>query len=172
MSAEIIVLRLVHVLGAIIWLGSGLFSAFFLVPALNRLGPSVAGPLMGALQQRRMLTVLPIVAALTILSGVRLLHIVSAGFEPDYFRSGTGQTFLWSGIAAIAAFLLGILVARPAMVRVGQLSATMATTPEAERAARTAEIERFRRRGAVVSTGATWLLIGAAAGMAIARYVG
>ena len=172
MSAEIIVLRIVHVLGGIIWLGSGLFSAFFLLPALTRLGPAAAGPVMGALQQRRMMTVLPVVATLTLLSGLRLLHIASAGFDGAYFASGMGQTFLWSGVAATLAFLLGIFVARPAMVRAGQLGAAMATTPEAERASRAAEIARLQRRGGMVSTAATWLLIGAAIGMAVARYMG
>ena len=72
MSTELVVLRLVHILGGIFWLGSGLFTTFFLIPALGRAGPAAAGPVMGALQQRRLFTVLPVVALLTILSGVRL----------------------------------------------------------------------------------------------------
>ena len=172
MSAELLVLRLVHILGGIVWLGSGVFTTFFLMPALGRMGPSAAGPLMGALQQRHMFTIFPVVAVLTILSGIRLLHIVSGGFAPSYFDSRMGQTFLWSGIAAIAAFLLGILVARPIGMRTGQLAATIAALPEEQRAARAREVERLRRRGAAVTLLAMVLLIGAAAGMAIARYLG
>jgi uncharacterized membrane protein len=172
MSSELIVLRIVHVLGGIFWVGSGLFTSFFLVPALGRLGPASAGPVMGALQQRRLFTVLPVVAVLTILSGARLLQIVSGGFSPVYFDSRPGQTFLWSGIAAVIAFLLSLLVARPAMVRMGQLSASMATMAEAERGAHSAEIGRLRRRSGLASTAATVLLISAAIGMAVARYLG
>src|SRR5688572_21882948 len=98
MSSEILVLRIVHVLGAIFWLGSGLFTTFFLVPALVRLGPAAAGPVMGALQQGRLFTVLPVVALLTIASGARLLQIVSGGFSSAYFATPTGQTFLWSAV--------------------------------------------------------------------------
>lgn len=171
MIAELLVLRLVHILGGIFWLGSGLFTTFFLVPALGRVGPA-AGQVMGALQQRRLFTVLPVVAILTILSGLRLFQVVSAGFAPAYVSSRMGQTFLWSGVAAIAAFLLSLIVARPAMLRAGQLGATMASAPDDQRAERAAEIARLGRRGAIASVAAMVLLIGAAAGMAVARYLG
>jgi|SRR5687767_3824057 len=172
MSSELIVLRIVHILGGIFWLGSGLFTALFLVPALGRLGPAGAGPVMGALQQRKLFTILPIVAVLTILSGVRLLQIASVGFSSQYFDSRTGQTFLWSGAAAVIAFLLSLLVSRPAAVRLGQLSASMAKLPESERAARSGEVERLRRRSTISGTLAMILLVGAAIGMAVARYLG
>ena len=168
---ELLVLRIVHVLGGIFWLGSGLFTSFFLIPALGSLGPKAAGPVMGALQQRRLFTVLPVVAILTIVSGVRLLHIASAGFAPAYFDSRTGQTLLWSGVAAVIAFLLSLVVSRPAAIRLGQLSASLATIPEAERAGRSSEIERLRRRSSIASTVAMVLLVAAAVGMAVARYV-
>jgi uncharacterized membrane protein len=172
MTAELIVLRIVHILGGVFWLGSGLFTALFLVPALGRLGPAGAGSVMGALQQRRLFTILPVVAVLTILSGVRLLQIASGGFSPAYFDSRTGQTFLWSGVAAVIAFLLSLLVSRPAALRLGQLSASMATMPESERAARALEVERLRRRSGLSGTLAMIMLVGAAIGMAVARYMG
>lgn len=172
MSTELLLLRLVHILGGIFWLGSGLFTTFFLIPALGRVGPAAAAPVMGALQQRRLFTVLPVVALLTILSGVRLFQIVSAGFQPTYISSRPGQTFLWSGIAAVIAFLLSLVVARPAAVRAGQLGAAIASLPEEKRAGQLAELERLRRRSALASIVAMVLLTGAAAGMAVARYLG
>ncbi|MBC7788880.1 MAG: hypothetical protein H7Z74_02945 [Anaerolineae bacterium] len=72
----------------------------------------------------------------------------------------------------MVAFLLSLVVARPAMVRVGQLSAAMASLPEEQRAGRLAEVERLRRRSGLASIVAMALLIGAAAGMAVARYLG
>src|SRR5688500_17721761 len=101
--AELIVLRLVHILGAILWLGSGLFTTFFLLPAMTKAGPAVAGPVMAGLQQRRLPTILPIVALLTMLSGIRLMMIVSAG-SPQWFASPMGRTFSISGALAIVSF--------------------------------------------------------------------
>ena len=172
MHAELIVLRVVHILGGIFWLGSGLFTTFFLIPSLGQVGPAVAGPVMGALQKRRLMTFLPVAAVLTMLSGARLLHIVSGGFAPSYLSTRTGQTLLWSGIAAIVAFLLSLIVARPAAVRAAQLGASMGSMPEDQRPARAAELERLRRRSGVASVVAMVLLIGTGIGMAIARYLG
>ena len=171
MTAELLVLRLVHVLGGIFWVGSGLFTTFFLLPALGKVGPA-AGPVMGALAQRRVYTVLPVVAVLTLLSGARLLWIVSAGFSSAWMESPTGQTFLWSGVAATVAFFVALLLARPSGMRAGQAAAALAAAPENERAARAAEVERLRRRAAITGMIAMVLLILSAVGMSVARYLG
>ncbi|HYU52076.1 MAG TPA: hypothetical protein VEK37_03995, partial [Gemmatimonadaceae bacterium] len=72
MHAELLILRLIHILTAIMWVGSSIFTTFFLAPALAST-PAVLGQVMAGLQKRRIMTVMPIVATLTILSGVRLL---------------------------------------------------------------------------------------------------
>ena len=94
-----------------------------------------------------------------------------SGFAPAYFGTGTGRTLLWSGIAAILAFLLSLIVARPAMVRATALATSMATLSDAERGTRAAEVERLRRRGANATALAMLLLVAAASGMAVARYL-
>lgn len=170
MASEIIILRLIHVLGGIIWVGSGVFTAVFLAPALRTSG-TPPGPLFAALGQRRMFVVLPAVALLTILSGSRLLAIVSGGFTKAYMNSATGRTLAWSGVAAIVAFLLSLLIARPALVRGGQLAAAAAKAPEADRARLSREAAILQRRGGMASTVAVTLLVVAATGMAIARYL-
>jgi uncharacterized membrane protein len=170
-TAEFIVLRLVHVLGGIFWVGSGIFTSIFLVPALATSGPA-AGQVMAALQQRRLFTVLPIVAVLTILSGLRLMWLVSGGFAPGYFASATGGTFAASGAAAIVAFALSLLVARPAAIKAAQLgAATAGASDGATRARLEQQVAALRRRGSVASTMAVTLLVLGAAGMATARYL-
>lgn len=172
MIAEILVLRLVHILGGIFWVGSGLFTSFFLIPALAQSG-AAAGQVMVALQQRRLFTVLPTVAVLTIVSGLRLMWITSGGFSPAYFGTTVARTYALSGAAAILAFLVSIVLARPAAVRAATLGRTLATTTDsAAKSALTAEMESARRRGAVASTASIALLVFSAAGMAVARYLG
>lgn len=170
MTAEILVLRLIHVLGGIYWVGSALFSAIFLMPALTRAGPA-AGQVMANLQARRLFIVMPIVALLTILSGFRLMWIFSAGFAAAYFATLTGQILAVSGGLALATFALGILIARPAAARSGELRARVAgeTDPEA-RATIQSELGSLQRRMALVGAVSTVLLVLAAAGMAVARY--
>jgi uncharacterized membrane protein len=159
--AEIIVLRIVHILGGIFWLGSGMFTTFFLGPALSTLGPS-AGQVMGALQARKMFVTLPIVASLTILAGLRLMWLTSGGFASEYFESTRGMTFSASGGLAILSFLISLLIVRPTATRMTALAQSGGSGEE---------ISRLRKRVAVFSVVATTLLIVAAVGMAIARYL-
>lgn len=171
MHPELIVLRLVHILSAILWLGSGLFTTFFLIPALAG-SPAAMGQVMAGLQRKRFFAVLPTVALLTILTGLRLLWIDSAGFASGYFDTATGKTFANAGLAAIIAFLLSVFVSRPSAVRAGAIGASLAASPAApERERLQAELERVRRRATVSTMLGVGLGILAASGMAVARYL-
>ena len=112
MQVELIVLRLVHILGAIIWVGAAIYSFIFLLPAIAQSGPA-GGQVMMNLQKRKLFTALPIIAILTILSGIRLMQIVSTGFSAGYFATGMGRTYAISGLLAIIGFLIGVVISRP-----------------------------------------------------------
>jgi uncharacterized membrane protein len=171
MPAEILVLRLVHVLGGIFWVGSAIFTGLFLIPALAKSGPA-AGQIMAGLQQRRLFIVLPTVALLTMLSGVRLMQIASGGFGAGYFATAMGRTYAISGLLAIVAFVSSLLVSRPTAVRTGKVAASLAAaTDESTRATLRSELATLQRRAAISGAIATILLIISAAGMALARYV-
>ncbi len=171
MKAELLILRLVHILSGIFWVGSLIFTSFFLIPAIGS-SPAVAGPVMAALQKRRLFTILPIAALLTIASGLRLLSIASAGFSSAYFSTATGRTFAASAVAATVAFLLSVLISRPGFVRIGRLGASLAIgTDEGARQRITAEMQRLSRRVTIANAIVVALLLSAAAGMATARYM-
>ena len=171
MHAEILVLRLIHILSGIAWVGSGIFTSFFLVPVLSS-SPAVMGQVMAGLQRRRMFIILPTVATLTILSGLRLLWIASAGFGSSYFATGTGRTFALSGLAAIVAYVLAYGVARPLAGRMGAIAATLnGVTEPSERDRLAAHLARLQRRATMATMMAVGFGIIAASGMAIARYV-
>ena len=171
MKAELLVLRLIHVLGGIFWVGSLMFTSFFLIPAIAS-SPALAGQVMAGLQKRRLFILLPTIALLTIASGIRLLAIVSAGFSSAYFLTPTGRTIAASAIAATIAFLLSLLVSRPSLVRLGRLGASLATTTDqGARERLTTEIQRLSRRAAIANAIVVVLLLFAAAGMATARYM-
>lgn len=169
---EIIILRLVHVVGGILWVGSAVFNGLFLVPALRQLGP-VAGQVMAGLRARHMFVFLPVVALLTILSGVRLMAIVSGGFDAAWFNSRPGSAYAWSALIAIVTFIIGITVTRPLGNRMSSLGAELAQAKdEATRAALGAQMAATQKRLGVIGNVLTVLLLLAAAGMAVARYLG
>jgi len=171
MKAELLTLRLIHILGAIFWVGSLMFTSFFLVPVI-RSSPAVAGQVMAGLQKRRLFIALPIVALLTIASGLRLLSIVSTGFSGSYFSTPTGRTFATSAVAATIAFVLSLLISRPGFLRIGRLGASLAAAADdGSRQRIESEMQRLTRRVAISNAFVVVLLLVAAAGMAIARYV-
>lgn len=171
MKAELLTLRTIHILGGIFWVGSLLFTTYFLAPAI-RSSPALAGQVMAGLQKRRLFTVLPIVALLTIASGLRLLAIDSAGFPGSYFATSTGRAFGAGAVAATVAFLLSLLVSRPGFLRVGRLSASLNTAAdEATRQRITTEMQRLNRRVAIANATVVVLLLLTAVGMATARYL-
>lgn len=171
MHPELLILRLVHVLGGIAWAGSALFYSLFLGPALAASGSS-APPVMAALRARRFLTFMPVVALLTIGSGLRLLWITSGGLSPGYFASPHGQAFSIAGASAIAAFCCATFIMRPAQARSAALGAELAQATEARRSALALELAAVTRRSALASTVALTMLMIGAGGMAVARYLG
>lgn len=169
--SEIIALRIIHVLGGLFWVGSALFNSWFLFPAMREAGPA-AGAVMGSLRRRHLFTVLPIVALVTILAGVRLMWITSANFSADYFNSPRGSMFAWSGTAAIAAFAVGMIVGRPAGMKMGHVQLALSNAvDESERARLRDQLRGLELRAHWAGVVAQVLLIIAAAGMAAARYM-
>lgn len=166
---ELIALRLIHVLGGMLWVGIGLFTTFFLAPALKDAGPAAAGQVMANLQKRGLYTILPIVAVLTMLSGLRLMWIVSGG-DSHWFVHRVGHVYSISGASAILAFLISMIVARPAAVRMGKLSQA-ATSDGTTKERLAAEMQALQKRMTMSTMVAVVLLVIAAVGMSIARYM-
>jgi uncharacterized membrane protein len=151
------VLRLTHVGGGAIWVGMMTFMTFFLTPAMAEAGPQESGKLMAALQRRRIMVIMPVIALLTITSGISLMWRTYGG-PGNLAASRMGMALNLGGLAAILAFLIGIVFMRPAMMR------AMATTDPAE-------AQRLRARGATLSRLVGWMLWFALAAMAVARYL-
>jgi len=169
MQAELIALRVVHVVGGVVWVGTMAFNAFFLGPAMASVGPA-AGQIAAQLQRRKFFVFMPVVAILTILAGFRLLMIVSTNFSSDYFGQRNGMTYAIAGSIALIAFIYGLSVTRPAMARVATL-AQQAASDEANREKLMAEIRATQERARNSTVVVAWLLLVTAIGMAIARYM-
>lgn len=167
----IYVLRLVHILGGVFWVGSAAFAALILAPALRAVGPS-AGPVMNQLVKvRKMPTVMMISGIATMVTGIWLLMIDSAGQPGVWMRSGTGMTFGTGGVLAIVAFALGMAINMPASKRLAVIGAAAAARGGPPTTEEAGELQRLQRRMSVASQIVTVLLALATGAMAIARYV-
>ena len=99
MSPLITVLRLIHILSGVYWAGTVFFFVTFLEPTIRSLGPD-GGKVMIRLFERGYLKLLPIVAVVTVLSGLWMLWILSSGFDASYMRTTVGMSLSTGGSLA------------------------------------------------------------------------
>jgi len=152
-----LVLRLIHVGGGAMWVGMMFFMTFYLTPAMAEAGPQEGGKLMAALQKQRIMVVMPVIALLTIFSGLWLMMRAYGG-PGNLAASRMGMALNLGATASILAFLIGIIFMRPLMTR-----AMTANDP--------AEAGRLRARGAMLGRLVARLLMFSLAAMAVARYL-
>ena len=169
MQAELIVLRFLHIVCGIMWVGAAVFMGLFVFPAVQEAGPA-GGQVMQGLLKRKVPVIMPILAFVTILAGLRLLWRVSAGSAPGYFSSPVGMTYAIAASIAILALLHGLASARPIANKIGAVMAQM-QQPGANKEALGAEAKALQAKlGGHMRITAILLLL-AATGMSIARYM-
>jgi len=168
-------LRLIHILAGIFWVGATIFLAAFLLPAARAVGPS-AGPLMTQLMQgQKLQRWINIAMTLAILAGFALYGMdtrLSGG--ANFGRSAAGMTYFLGALLAIAASGVSGAMAQPAGRKLGVLAERMRAAQQsgsAPPANLAAEAEPLQRKLARALTIASWLLVFSATTMAIARYL-
>ena len=166
-----LLLRVVHVVGGVLWVGAAVLLASFLLPSVRALGAG-GGPVMQQMTARRLPVYMGTLAVLSVVSGFALYWHDSAGFRShEWLRSGSAMAFGLAGVLAVSALVLGATVISPATERLGALAQAMQRAggpPTAEQLAGMRQLETRLARAA--GAGATLLVITAIL-MAIARYV-
>jgi len=167
----VIALRFVHVVFGALWVGMMFFSTFFLMPAIQDVGPD-GGKVMGAIQRRGLMTVMPVLAIGALISGIWLYIRAAAGMHAEFARSPVGMAFGLGGLAAILAWVLGMAVLRPSMMKAMALGQSLGPAASAEDRQRVmGEAQRLRVRAASASRATAYLLLFAVTAMAVARYL-
>ncbi len=170
MTALLILARVLHIVSAIFWGGTILFVNFLLGPAAAATGPE-GGRVMGELMRRRYFEWVLGAATLTILSGFYLIWVDSTGFTASWFGTGMGRGISTGMLAALIAYIMGIFVVHPTLVRMLALGGQAGQASGGEREALMAEMvatrSRLIRRGGVAMS----FLMVAMLAMAVARYL-
>ena len=160
-------LRIVHIVAGIVWVGGALIMAFFISPAIGATGEAgqkFVGHLMNNL---KFSTRMMIASILTILAGFILYWIDSDGFTSPWMRSGAGTGFGIGAAFALIGLVFGILVGRTtnAMARLG---AQIQGKPSPDQMS---QLGAFRKQQVTYSYLNAALLILSVIFMAIARYL-
>lgn len=163
-------LRFAHVVFGALWVGMMAFQVFFLAPVLAEIGPG-AGPVMAAFVKRRIPVIMPVFALIAIVSGMWLFQRMSGGNMQALMATPMGKGFGIGGAVALLAFLIGVVVMRPAMMKSMKLGEAIATARPEDRAAIQAELQQLRARGTTLGKLVTWMLLFTLAAMSVARYL-
>jgi len=124
MSSFDLTIRVVHVLGACIWLGAAFFIAWFLMPAMREAGPD-GGKVMAAVQKRGWVVLMPVIATITVLTGFWL-------YRPYMGAAGNASKYLGlGGVIGVIARVIGGGVVGRSMSKAEKLSASPATMAQA-----------------------------------------
>ncbi|HEY7288826.1 MAG TPA: hypothetical protein VH583_03240 [Vicinamibacterales bacterium] len=164
-------IRVLHVLLAGTWIGVAVFVAMFLAPVVDDLGPA-GGSVMVGLARRGMTTFVPIVAGMTILSGVWLYWRFTGGFDPAISRTPSGLAFGVGGAFGLMAAIIGGAVINRGGKRLMTLAAQTSTMRDGpEKAALLVTIAALRRQVAFAGRVVVVLLTITLTLMAIGHYV-
>jgi len=166
-----LVVRVLHILCGALWLGFAVFSAWFLMPAVEDAGPDAA-KVMAGLERRGLTAAVPIVATITILAGIWLYWRYTAGFSPEVSRSHAGMTFGMGGVTGILAFIIGAATVSRNMVKARKLMMRAAGLPEGEeRRGLMVAAARHRKTGRTATSVVAVLLVITVALMGVALYI-
>ena len=167
-------LRLVHILAGIFWVGATLMLAGFILPAARAVGPG-AGALMSQMMQRQRLQFwINVAMTLAILAGFALYGLDSRVSGGGFGRSATGMTLALGALFAIAAAGVGGAMVKPTGRKLGDIAQRMQDALRgggAPPATLVAEAQPLQLRMQRALTIMSVLLVLSATTMAIARYM-
>ncbi len=106
----ITLLRVLHIFGAVAWVGGSIFVASVLGPTVRSAGPEGGRFMMRMASFGQLSRVLTIASITTILAGLLLFYPISGGLNGAWLSSSTGITLTLGAIVGILAFLHGVFV--------------------------------------------------------------
>jgi len=169
---DLIVFRILHIAGGVAWVGSLFLFVVFVQPSVAAIAPAGAPFMAELLGRRKLVHWLLAFATTTIVAGAYLYWKLwdAAGGFGDWVGSSRGATLTVGGVAALAAFSIGLFITLPRvgrMLSLGRQVAESGGPPSPEVAA---EIQRLQATLKVAGRAALGLLTLSVLAMAVARY--
>lgn len=165
-----IILRLVHIVSGVIWVGAALMLTFFISPTVNATKKAGQEFMAHFMRKTKFALVMWSAAILTIVAGAILYSMNSNGFTSEWMSSGPGIGFGVSAIFAILGFIVGVIQFRNSttMAKLGGQIQAQGKPPSPEQGAQLQSLKKALAIGG--ASNATFLIL-ATMGMAISRYL-
>jgi uncharacterized membrane protein len=171
MDSLMIILRFIHILSGIFWVGTAFFFVLFFEPTIEAAGPE-GGTIMGRLTLTRFPIVMAASSILTVAAGFLMYLIDSGGFQMNWISSPSGVIMTIGSVAGILAFLLGLTVQMPTSTRMAALQKEIQSAGGTPSPSQKEEMHVLQEKISNASRWGAVLLVIAVLGMAIARELG
>jgi hypothetical protein len=171
MAPIIILLRIVHILSALVWYGGTFTMAAFVLPTARRVGPASGRFLQSLAGESRLPIVLTLAGWFTVIAGLCLYPFASGGFDREWMRSANGMTLGIGAVFGVFAVLHGSMGQRPTADKLAALSREVEAgggPPTPDQLARLTALREKLARGGIIGVS---MMTVAAIAMSIARYL-
>jgi uncharacterized membrane protein len=170
MNILMIVLRILHIISGVFWVGAALMLTFFISPTVNATKEAGQGFMRHFMGNTKFNLAMWTSAITAVVAGAILYWLDSDGLTSAWTHSGPGIGFAVAAGFAYLGLIVGIFQNRNsnAMAKLGGQIQAQGSPPSPEQAA------QLQKLGKALSTGGMLnaiFLILATAGMAIARYL-
>jgi len=166
----LIVLRTIHIVAGVLWVGSAIFYLLFVEPIVKGLGP--AGPkfMQDLIDRRRYPLFMNTVSALTILAGLFLYWMASGGLQMAWVLTGPGIGFTFGSLVALVVYAIGFFMLKPRAERMGKLGQDIGRTGGPPTPEQAAELHTLGEEMTAIGRWDAILLTVSLIAMATARY--
>jgi uncharacterized membrane protein len=171
MDVPFLILRLVHIVGGVFWVGAGLLMLFFIAPTVRILGAEGQAFMQGFMRHSNYGRAMAISSLLTTVSGVLLFVRMSGGVNSAWMQSTSAAVLSVGAVAGFLAFAVGMGVIGPAAVRLARVGEALAVAGGPPSPEQGSQIRRLQVRVDRAQQYEVVLMVIALGGMALARYV-
>jgi uncharacterized membrane protein len=159
-------LRIIHIVAGVFWVGGTLIMTFFVAPTIGATGESGQKFVSHLMNNLKFSTRMSAAAGSTILAGL-ILYGLDARAGTAWLRSNFAMGLGIGAGFALIGFVFGILIGRTTKA-MAQLGAQIQGRPSPEQLS---QMQSLQKRQATVSMISVWTLVFAVIFMAIARYL-
>jgi uncharacterized membrane protein len=159
-------LRIIHIVAGVVWVGGSIVMTFFIGPIIGAIGEPRQKFMAHLVNNLKFSNRMAAASSLTILAGL-ILYGLDARAGSAWSRSNFAMGLGIGAVFALIGFVSGMMIGR-IIKAMAQLGAQIQGTPSS---AQLSQMQALQKRQATVSMISTWSIILATVFMAIARYL-
>ena len=167
---SLIVIRLIHIMCSVIWTGSMIYFAAFVIPTAKALGDDGFKFLNKLISTNKLPIIMNISAVLSIITGIILMKRLLGGLSVDVLRSSHGFILVLGGALALVSFAIGLSVNFPAARRMNAIGKMLSESDSQPDLGQINELQQLRNKSFAATNIIALLLFTSLILMSVVKY--